>query len=219
MARVPGVVAVVPVRVVADRLGGGAAGQPVAAADLHRLARQRDDAVHQIGIHFGPHPGVHPAHRAADHQPQMPDPEPLGDKAVAAIDHVAIAVTREFALQPVRRLARPAAADRVLHDEKVFCRVERLAGTVQLVGQRWAQPVGAGAGIALQQQHAVDDFPSCVAPGHAHRAVMQPEFRQHLAAGEDVILDEVISLGVVRPTGCGVEHGHGRYPVQVRSGE
>ena len=101
--------------------------------------------------------------------------------------------------EPVGRLARPAAADRVRHDQEICGGVERLARPVQFVGQRRAQPVGAGAGIALQQQHAVDDLARRVAPRHAHRAVMQPQFRQHLAAGEAVILEDEIVFPVVRP--------------------
>ena len=138
----------------------------------------------------------------------MADPEPLGDEPIAAVDHVAVAVVREFAPQPVGRLRRPAAADRVLHDEEILRGVERLARPVQLVGQRRAQPIGAGAGIALQQQHAVDDLAGRIAPRHAHRAVMQPQFRQHLAAGEDVIPDDVIVFPVVRPAGRGIVGRH-----------
>ena len=77
------------------------AAEPVATADLDRLARDRNDPIHQIGIGLGPQPGVHPAHRAADYEPQMRDAEPLGDQSVAAIDHVAVAIMREMAAQPV----------------------------------------------------------------------------------------------------------------------
>src|SRR6516165_6688575 len=69
VARVLLVEAVVPVRVVADRLSRSAPRQPVAAADLDRLARQRDAAVHQVGVQLGPHPGMHATHRAADDEP------------------------------------------------------------------------------------------------------------------------------------------------------
>ena len=62
--------------------------------------------------------------------------------------------------EPVRRLARPAAPDRVRHDDEICRRIERLARHEQFVGEARAQPVGAGAGIALQQQHAVVILPA-----------------------------------------------------------
>ena len=40
-------------------------------------------------------------------------PEPLGEEAIAACDHVVVAVAREVAREAVGRLARPAAAERV----------------------------------------------------------------------------------------------------------
>ena len=88
----------------------------------------------------------------------MGDAEAFGDQPVARLDHVAIAVMREFAPEAVRRLRRSAAADRVLHDDEIVPRIERLARPEQLVGERGAQPVRPGPGIALQQQDAVDDL-------------------------------------------------------------
>ena len=96
-----------PVRVVADRLSRSAPRQPVAAADLDRLARQRNDAVHQVGVHLGPHPGMHATHRAADHEPQMADPKPLGDETIAAVDHVTVAVMRKWPRRPSDGLLDP----------------------------------------------------------------------------------------------------------------
>ncbi len=211
VARILVVEAVVPVRIVADRLGGGAAAEPVAAADLDRLARDRDDPVHQVGIGLGPHPGMHAAHRAADDEAQVADPEVLGDEAIAAVDHVAVAVVREVAAEAVGRLRRAAAADRILHDDEVVAGIERLARPEQFVGELGPQPVGAGAGIALQQEHAVDDPAGGVALRHADRAIVQFQLGQHLAAGETVVLQDEIGLVVVRPLGR-----HGGAPVAVR---
>jgi hypothetical protein len=45
----------------ADRLGGGAAHDPIAPADLDRLTREADDPVDQVGIHLGPQKTVHAA--------------------------------------------------------------------------------------------------------------------------------------------------------------
>src|SRR5215469_5520062 len=206
VARIGFVEPVIPVRVVADRLGLGAAAEPVAAADLDRLARERHNPVHQVGIGLSPQPAMHTAHRAADHQPQMADAEPLGDKAVTAVNHVAIAVMREVALQPVRRFRGAAAADRVLHDDEIVARVERLAGAVEVVGEARPQPVLASAGIALQQQHAVDDLPRRVPARHAHRPVVQLEFGQHLTAGKAVVLQDEVALVEVRPAFGVIRH-------------
>ena len=57
----------------------------------------------------------------------MRDIEAFGDQPVPGFDHVVIAVVRKLPPEPVGRLARPAAPDRVRHDHEVFSRVERLA--------------------------------------------------------------------------------------------
>src|SRR5271165_3265264 len=135
---VPGVrfvEAVVPVRVVPDRLSLGAAAEPVAAADLDRLAGDRYHSVHQIGVHLGPHPGMHAAHRAADDQPQVGDTETLGDQSIAGVDHVMIAVMRKISPEPVGGFARSPTPDRVLHDHEILRRIERLTRSEQLVGE------------------------------------------------------------------------------------
>jgi hypothetical protein len=92
---------------------------------------------------------MHAAHRAADDQTQMSDTETFGDQPIAGLDHVMVAVVREFALQPVGGLAGSAAADRVRHDDKVLRGIERLAGRKQLVGEARAQPIGPSAGVTL----------------------------------------------------------------------
>jgi hypothetical protein len=48
-----------------------------------------------------PDPGVHAAHRIADHQSQMPDAEPFHDQPVLRIDDVVIVVFRKRGLQAV----------------------------------------------------------------------------------------------------------------------
>ena len=79
--------------------------------------------------------------------------------------------------------------------------VQRLSVLEQLFRQARSQPVGAGAGIALQQQHAVDDLAGGVALGRAEGAVVQSQLRQGLAAGECVVRDREIALLVVGPVG------------------
>jgi hypothetical protein len=126
---------------------------PVAAGNRDRLARDRHQRVHQVRIHLAPHPRVHAAHGAAEHEPQVPHVETLGEHAVLGLDDVAVAVVREFRPQAVARLARAAAADPVgQHDEILAC-VERLPEAKQLVGERRHQPVLAGAAGAVQQSN------------------------------------------------------------------
>jgi hypothetical protein len=89
----------------ADRLGGGAAHDPVAAADFNRLAGEPNDPIHQVGIHLGPQKTVHAPQRTADDQTQMGHLEPFSDQPVHAVDHVVIAVVRETTFEPVRGFA------------------------------------------------------------------------------------------------------------------
>jgi len=116
---------------------------------------------------------VHAAHRAADDQPQMGDSEPFGDQPIAALDHVTVAVTGEISSKPVGGLGRSAAPDRVRHDHEILCRVERLMRPKELVGEARTQPIGAGPGVTLQQQHAVDDLARGVAPRRPKGAVVE----------------------------------------------
>ena len=91
-------------------------------------------------------------------------------------------------------------------DDEVSPDIQRLSVLEQLVGQGRSQPVGSGAGVALQQQHAVDDLAGGVPLGRAEGAVVQFQLRQGLAAGEFVVGDDEIALLVVEPVGecrCG----------------
>jgi hypothetical protein len=80
---------------------------------------------------------------------------------------------RKFPLQAVRGLARPATANRIRHDNEVLCRVERLPGGKQLVGEARTQPICAGAGIALQKQHAINDLSRGIALCRAKSVVVE----------------------------------------------
>src|SRR5271157_787020 len=200
VARVGFVEAVVPVRVVPDRFGLGAAAEPVAAADLNRLAGDRHHPIHQVGVHLGPHPGMHAAHRAADDQAQMGDTKAFGDQPIAGLDHVMIAVMRKFPLEPVGGLARSATPDRVRHDDEVFRRIERLPGSKELVCEARAQPIGTGAGVALQKQHPVDDLARAVALCRSKGAVVQLQLGQCLADAERIVPDDEVTLLIIRPS-------------------
>jgi hypothetical protein len=54
-----------------------------------------------------------------------------------------------------------------------YRRIERLAGCKELAGKARAQPAGAGAGVAPQQQHAVDCLAYWIAPRRSRRTIMQ----------------------------------------------
>jgi hypothetical protein len=100
----------------------------------------------------------------------------FGDQPIARLNHVMVSVMWKFPLEPVGGLARSATPDRVRHDDEVVCRIERLAGRKQLVGEARTQPIRAGASIALQKQHPVDDPSCCVALCRPKGAVMELQF-------------------------------------------
>jgi len=83
---------------VVDRLDGDAPPDPVAAGDLDRLAGDRHQCVHEARVHLAPHPDMHAAHRAAEHQAQMLDAEFFGDETDFRRNDVAVAIRNEFGL-------------------------------------------------------------------------------------------------------------------------
>src|ERR1700719_34758 len=76
----------------------------------------------------------------------------VSDQPITRFDHVVVAVMGKFSLEPVGGLARATASNRIRHDDEVFRRIERLPGRKQLVGEARAQPIRAGASVALQEQ-------------------------------------------------------------------
>src|SRR5580693_9232209 len=77
----------------------------------------------------------------------------VSDQPITRFDHVVVAVMGKFSLEPVGGLARATASNRIRHDDEVFRRIERLPGRKQLVGEARAQPIRAGASVALQEQY------------------------------------------------------------------
>src|SRR6202030_4743543 len=75
----------------------------------------------------------------------------VSDQPITRFDHVVVAVMGKFSLEPVGGLARATASNRIRHDDEVFRRIERLPGRKQLVGEARAQPIRAGASVALQE--------------------------------------------------------------------
>ena len=151
-ARLSGVVAVVPFRIVADRVDHHPPHHPVPARHGGRLRRHRHQRIHEVRIRHAPHPGLHATHRIADHQSQVLDAQAFGHQPVLRHDHVVVVVTRELGAQPVRRLRRLSGADGVRQDDEILGRVERLARAEQLAGERRRQQVRASAAGAVQHE-------------------------------------------------------------------
>ena len=102
-ARLGGVIAAIIVGIVADGLQHHPPQHPVARRHLGRLRRHRHQRVHELRIFAAPDPGVHAAHRIADHEPQMLDAEAFRDQPIVRIDHVLVIVFRKRRLHAVGR--------------------------------------------------------------------------------------------------------------------
>ena len=172
--RLLGVVAVVVGRIGTDRLDHHAAEHPVASRHGGRLRAQRHQHAHEVGIHLAPDPGVHAAHRLADHQLEMADAQVLGEQAILRHHHVVVIVFRKARAHSVRGPRRLAGPERIRNDDEIFGGIERLAGAEQLAREALAHHGLARAARAMQHQHRL-------ARGRAQRPVVQPQFRQHLA--------------------------------------
>jgi len=96
---------------------------------------------------------MHPAHRIADHQAQVPDAEAFGNQAILRQHHVVVVVAREFRLQSVRWLRRFSGAERVRQDDEIFRGVERLTRAEQLTRESRCQHAARRARGAMQHEH------------------------------------------------------------------
>ena len=181
------VVAVLPVGIVADRIDDQPPHHPVAARHRRRLGRHGREGVHEIRIFRAPQPGVHAAHRIADHQAQVADAEALLEQAILGVDHVGVVVPGEFRLEAVGGPGRFAVADAVREDDVVLGGVERLAGPEQLAGEGGRQHAGRRARRAVQHQHRL-------AGGLADRRVVQAKLGHDLAGVELEIARDPVAL-------------------------
>src|SRR3954451_7708499 len=84
---------------------------------------------------LAPDEDVHAAHRGAHDQPEVTDAEPLHEHAALRLDHVVIIIFWKTHPESVGRLRRFAVSDIVRKDDEGAANVERLAGTVELVGE------------------------------------------------------------------------------------
>ena len=193
-ARLRRVVAALPLRVAADEVHRHLPPHAVAPRDRRGEARERQERVHEVRIRLAPHPRVHPAHRRADHEPQMGHAETLGQEPVLRADHVVVRVARELRPEPVARLRRAAVPDPV-GDHHVIARgVERLARAEQNAGERRAEELRRRAARPVQDEHRVRGFPAAVVEAAAVRDVVNLQLRERLAGREP----EVSENGLIR---------------------
>ena len=126
LLRLRGVFSALPVRIVANRIHHHLAPDAVAPGDLHRLAGQRHQRVHEIRIRFAPYKRMHAAHGSAEDQAQMIDAEALAEQLVVRGDHVVVVVLRKMRVQSVAGLRGLSVADAVGKDDEVARRVQKL---------------------------------------------------------------------------------------------
>src|SRR5260370_36912254 len=101
-----------PFRIVANRVHHHLAPNAVAARNLHRLASQGHQRIHEITISFSPHKRMHAAHGGAADEAQSLDAEALAEKLAARPDHVVVIALRTIRVQTVavlRGFPMPAA--------------------------------------------------------------------------------------------------------------
>jgi hypothetical protein len=106
-------------------------------------------------MQLAPQPGVHAAHGSTHHEPQVVDPEALGDEPELCLDHVPVAVPRETRVEPVGRLARLPVTDPVGQDDEEPRRVQRLAGPKKLAPELLPHELTAATRGPVQDEHGV----------------------------------------------------------------
>ena len=140
--------------------------------------------------------------------------EALGEQAVLRLDHVAIAIARKARMQAIARLGRLAVAEPVGHDDEVLGRIEGLPRGEELARKEHAAirrlgEAGTAAAGAVPDQHHVRGPPGSVARDGAERAVVDAQFREHVAGGEPEVARHEVGFGEFRRIRCAGEMGHG----------
>ncbi len=186
------VFAAIPRRIVGDAFHDHGPHHTVAAGNRRGRARQRYQAVSEIGIHLAPHPAVHRAHRRAHHQSKVIRLEPFGEQLILRTDHVVVRVFREARVQAVAWLTRLAVSDSVRENDEISGRVQQLSGTEQLAAEGLTEKRGACPACAVQNHHRVLNDTGSVAARRPECPVMQRQRRQRLAGPEpEVARDEI----------------------------
>jgi len=195
-ARLRGVVAIFPVGILADAVHHHFAPDAVASGNLHRLAREGHQGVHEIGVGFAPNPGMHAAHGSAEDQAKVVDAQSFFDEFVLEGDHVRIFVAGEMCMEAVAGLAGFAVADVVGKNQEIFVGVEQLAGAEEGSREDGLKKRVAFAAGAVEDQDGVGGAASGVFDRFAEGAVVEAEFGERLAGLEMEIVDgEVAFLG------------------------
>src|SRR5437879_5899955 len=98
---------------------------------------------------------MHSTHGSSDHEPQMLHLQPVREQPVLRFDHVAIAVSWEFCVEPIARLAGLAMADVVRQNKKVAPGIQRLARIEKLARELRPQEIAAIASGSMKDQHRI----------------------------------------------------------------
>ena len=149
-----GVIAAIVIGIGLDGFDHQTAHHPVAAGHGCRLRGQRHQRIHHIGIAHAPYPGMHAAHRIAENQPQMLDPQALCHQPVLGIDHVVVIIGGEVGFEPVRRLGGLSRSQRIRQDDEITLCIKRLALAEQLSAKPFRQHALGRARGAVQDQHS-----------------------------------------------------------------
>ena len=118
----------------------------------------------------------------------------FGEHFILRGDHVAVAVIGKFGVQALAWPAGLAVAYVVRHEDVIFGRVEQLARAEQFAGETGHGELAARAGGAVHDQDRVGHDALGIGLRGADEAVMQLQFRQHLAAVKMEVLEDVIRL-------------------------
>ena len=159
---------------------------------------------------FPPEPGLHSAHRGAQHQANVLDAQLLAQQPVLRLHHVVVGVAGKPRAETVARLRRLAVADPVGQHDEIPLGVEQLSGAEEDARECFREELGAAPARAVQDEDRV------AAVRLAQRAVMDAQLGKGLARGELEAPQDVIALGNGRRRSGG-EQGqqseqHGRPP-------
>ncbi len=201
LLRLRGVFSALPFGIVANCIHHHLAPDAVAPGDLHRLACQRHQRIHEIGIGFSPNKGMHAAHRGAENEAQVVYAEAFAQKLVMRGDHVVVVVAREMRMQSVAGLRGFPVADAIGKHDEVACGIEELPRPKQLARELRLEELLPGAAGSVKYQDGVRDAPLRVAAGFTERRIVQPQFRKRLSRTKFEILDDEVAFRGLRRRG------------------
>jgi hypothetical protein len=113
---------------------------------------------------------------------------------VLKVDHVAVAVVRELAMQAVARLARRPVADVVGDDDEVSLRVDQSARCEEHSREVIVQKLLVGSAGAVQNENRIRGVAARVASERAEGRVVNADVVQCLAVRELVLRDDEIAF-------------------------